>query len=243
MIPVTSSLELCDSGLPTIRRLDYFNPMEPSETISDGELITIYRTNQSRKNEVVGSLVDRYGALLQARVSRYIKLPPDAPDVKDITQQTWLDFFTSGIYRFKFKSSLSTYLTQISMRKTQALWKDRARLAEVPLNPLNEDDDGQPLEHRLILENASHDYSSDLNKHLDNDKLMVFVSDAMSKLELSNPRQHAALKAVYYEGISQSKASEKLGCSPSTLRQRLYGGKIRLRKLLSRISGDSDKRD
>lgn len=80
--------------------------------------------------EAFDELVRKHQRPLYALLYRMVSNPDDAAD---LLQKTFLKAFT-GISGFERRSSFRTWLTQIAINLAKNLYRDRARIVQVPLD-------------------------------------------------------------------------------------------------------------
>jgi RNA polymerase sigma-70 factor (ECF subfamily) len=119
--------------------------------------------------------------------------------------------------RFRGESRVSTWIMGIAYRRAlKALQRSRAATRL-------EDDDA--------FATAEADDRSNVNRELE-DWILQGLSELPSE-------QRVAVELVYYFGHSLEEIGEIMGCRPSTVKARMFHARVRLRSVLSRLSGET----
>ncbi len=175
---------------------------------SDEEL---FRSLKSGESSALGILYDRYASLVYRLALRILTNPQEA---EDLTQEIFLNLWRSGSYN-PSRGSLGSFLTTLT--RSRAIDKLRSRGTNLKTIQrwgqlmATETSPTTPFE------------SADLNQRSDS------VRTALAQLS-ANQRQ--VLEMAYFDGLSQSEISARLGVPLGTIKTWSRQGLLNLRKNL-----------
>ena len=115
------------------------------------EDLTLLDRYQAGEREAFDELVRKYQRPLYGLLYRMVS---DQDDAADILQKTFVKAFT-GIGGFERRSSFKTWLYQIAINLAKNLYRDRIRMAKVPLDDVVIRRDPRTLEGMIASENRA----------------------------------------------------------------------------------------
>lgn len=141
------------------------------------------------------------------------KIVLDYDDAMDVTQDVFIRVLRS-IGRFRLQSTLSTWITRITINTSVDYLRRRKRAATL---------------RRAIQE---HEQTSDgSEEEMDTIDRSDQVRAAMGKL---NPEQRSCLVLREIEGLSYAEIAETVGISIGTVRSRIHRARSQVRAMVSR---------
>ena len=181
---------------------------------ADGELVARAAQGEER---AIGTLYDRYGAVLYAVAYRIVGQRADAEEVVvEAFAQAWRDAarFEAG------RGSVAGWLTMIARSRALDLVRARGRRDRITASAAADRPDA-PL--------AMGAAGPDPVGALDHDERRRQVRQA---LETLSPPQRQAIELAYFEGLSQSEIAERLQEPLGTVKTRVRLGMQKLRECL-----------
>jgi RNA polymerase sigma-70 factor (ECF subfamily) len=148
-----------------------------------------------------------------------LKILRQAGEADDVVQDTFLEVWRSVATYDESRGSLVTWVTTIAHRRAVDRLRRRAT------RPLG---DVQPEERA----SDAPDPRESVAEREDRQRVMA----ALSAL---GAEQRAAIELMYYGGLSQSEAAERLGVALGTLKSRVRAGMSQLATLLERPSAEA----
>jgi RNA polymerase sigma-70 factor, ECF subfamily len=187
----------------------------PTPTVgSDRELVA----RAARGDEqAIGTLYDRYGAVLHAVAYRVVGQRADAEDVViEAFAQAWRD-----ATRFEAtRSSVAGWLTMIARSRALDVVRARRRRDRITASAAAEQPQRSP---------AMGDWRTDPFDSYDHAERRQQVQAALQTL---SPPQRQAIELAFFEGLSQSEIAERLKEPLGTIKTRVRLGMQKLRDSL-----------
>lgn len=179
--------------------------------------LDLIRRIASGDESAVGSLYDRYGAVLYAVVYRITGQRADAEEVvMEAFGQVWRD-----ASRFESsRGSVAAWLTMIARSRALDHIRSRDRRERAASTAAREDESQGP---------AMGSWGVDPGYQVEQTERQRRVADALQAL---SPIQREAIELAYYEGLSQSEIAERLREPLGTIKTRIRLGMMKLRDLL-----------
>ncbi len=159
------------------------------------------------------ALYDTYGEAVY-RLS--LRMLGNASDAEDLTQEVFVDFWQKQKYD-PSRGSLITFL--MMMTRSRALNRIRKRQSRQQLV--------QRWEKVMPMSHADESF-----EQASLSELSVKISAALQEIPEA---QRQVLEMAYYEGLSQSEITERLGVPLGTVKTRSRQGLLKLRKLLYKL--------
>lgn len=179
-----------------------------NELQSDEELFQALKAGQS---SALGVLYDRYASLVYRLALRLLTNPQEA---EDLTQEIFLNLWRSGSYN-PSRGSLGSFLTTLT--RSRAIDKLRSRGTSLKTIQRWSQMMATQTSPPTPFESASLSQRSH------------YVRNALAQLP-ANQRQ--VLEMAYYDGLSQSEISARLGIPLGTIKTWSRQGLLNLRKNL-----------
>jgi RNA polymerase sigma-70 factor (ECF subfamily) len=182
--------------------------------MTDGELIGSAAGGDER---AIGTLYDRYGAVLYAVAYRIVGQRADAEEVvAEVFAQAWRD-----APRFEAaRGSVAGWLTMIARSRALDLVRAKSRRERITATAAADRPDASP---------GMGDWRADPSHSVDTAERRVRVREA---LETLSPPQRQAIELAYFEGLSQSEIAERLQEPLGTIKTRVRLGMQKLRECL-----------
>jgi RNA polymerase sigma-70 factor, ECF subfamily len=177
-----------------------------ADTRQDSELVTAMAAGDT---EALHALNARYGRMLAALTMRFLRNESDAEEIAaDVLWQAWRN---AGSFDSD-RGSVAVWLTTFARSRSI----DRLRALKV----------------RAGTEERQPDSSSvpDPASEIDRAERAKVVRAVLNELEAN---ERTALELAYFSDLSQSEIAEKLGIPLGTVKTRIRGAMIKLRKALS----------
>lgn len=181
---------------------------------ADGDLVARAAQGDER---AIGSLYDRYGAVLYAVAYRIVGQRADAEEVVlEAFSQAWREAprFEAG------RGSVAGWLTMIARSRALDLVRARSRRDRITASAAADRPDTPP---------AMGEFRPDPGRALDTDERRRQVRQA---LETLSPPQRQAIELAYFEGLSQSEIAARLQEPLGTVKTRVRLGMQKLRECL-----------
>lgn len=160
--------------------------------------------------EALRAVIVRYEGQVAATVTGILGY---GPDVDDIGQETFLQFFRS-IARFRGESRIGTYLTRIAINLSLHELRRRKRFSVLPEDAAP---DGGSGGSAARLRNEAQD-------------ARVLVRQGLQKLD---PRFRAVIVLRLLDGFSTRETADLLGLAHGTVLSRLARGQAKLKDILA----------
>ena len=186
----------------------------PAASPTDSDLI---RQAAGGKEQAIGLLYDRYGAVLYAVAYRIVGQRADAEEVVlEAFTQAWRDAtrFEAG------RGSVAAWLTMMARSRALDLVRARERRTRITATAAQDEPETAP---------AMGAWRSEPGHSLEHDERRQRVEDALRQL---SPPQREAIELAYYEGLSQSEIAERLREPLGTVKTRVRLGMQKLRDAL-----------
>ncbi|NMF82702.1 sigma-70 family RNA polymerase sigma factor [Nodosilinea sp. P-1105] len=182
----------------------------PESKISDRDLINRLWAGHT---EALAILYDRYASLVYTLALRMLSNPAEA---EDLTQEVFVNFWQRRQYD-PDRGSVGSYLTTYT--RSRAL--DRLRVSSGRANILQ----------RFQRITAASSRSATPFDHASQQEDQQQLRAALAQIP---DTERQVLEIAYFQGLSQSQISEKLGIPLGTVKSRSRQGLLRLRDLLRR---------
>lgn len=182
--------------------------LTPVRTIAEERKIL-----QPENPPTLGALYDTYGEAVYRLSLRMLRNPSDA---EDLTQEVFVDFWQKQKYD-PSRGSLITFL--LMMTRSRALNRIRKRQSRQQLL--------QRWEKVMPMSQA--------DESVDQAVLSEVSVQIRSALQELPDAQRQVLEMAYYEGLSQSEITERLGIPLGTVKTRSRQGLLKLRKSLHKL--------
>lgn len=164
----------------------------------------------------LATLYDRYSGLVYKLAIRILKTPEAAAD---LSQEVFLSLWTRPDRYNPDRASLAVFLSV--MTRSQALNRIRsAKSQEQLMQRIGRADMASPAE----------------NPNLDQASLEELTKRVVNALSQIPDAQRQVLELAYYEGLSQSDITEKIGIPLGTVKSRSRQGLLKLRELLKDLA-------
>jgi RNA polymerase sigma-70 factor (ECF subfamily) len=191
--------------------------MKEVDRLLDSNTIELLEKACNQDERAFEILVERFTPKLKAIARFYLDLDHD---MEDVIQEVWIKAYRN-LHTLKEPRKLLYWLARI----TKYSCIDKKRIDAKKRNDVSLDDETRHYLIECYMEN-----NEDLSCYLEKEELKTVINNALKDL----PETYSLPISLYYlENMKLKEIEEILGLTSSTVKWRLYHGRLLLRKSMS----------
>ncbi len=186
--------------------------------VDDTELEKLVRRAQNNDTIAFNELLHIYSPIIK---SFLLRDTPAYLEIEEVVQETMISFFTS-IKRFRFDSSITTYLFRIAKNTLCNLIKDHPnRKGITTFSELSCDEDIEKIAH--------NDVCAEFEDVIINNKISSEINEILA--ELSKEHRDVIVYCMIHD-LTYTDTAKILKTNEGTIKSRLFRAKIELKKII-----------